>query len=130
MKIYFAHCMADYDNRRELQALHAIHATFPEAAVLNPNSAATALEFQSYRQEHPDEPMAYFRKLVRDSDVVVYLPNADGSVAAGAATGVLEAFVWGKAVYRITPEWLVRRVEGLTRVLSIEETRALIKAKE
>lgn len=131
-KIYFAHCMADYDNQREAAAISLIRDALPDWWILNPNSVQVQSGFQGSPQRDSD-PMAYFRKLVRDCDALAYLLNPGAlSVGAGVGVEITEAFAWNKPVWAVSipgrgPGSIWRTRTMPQRILSIEETRVLIR---
>ena len=135
MKIYFAHCMADYDTLRERLALRLISARFPDYEIVNPNSPGISGDYETHRSK--DDPMLYFRQIVNGCDALAFLYNAGDtrSVGAGVGAEVLEALVHGKPIFFIDISINGDRVAGALdrcsgmpeHVLSIEESRALTK---
>jgi hypothetical protein len=145
-KIYFAHCMADYDTEAEQRALLAIRAAFGDPEIVNPNSLELVRDFNLYRAgPRSDDPMSFWRAVVRECDILAYMPILHGphgpstalacelAVTAGVGAEILEAVVCGMEVAEVRinldphePVSVRRRARHMPYVLSIAETRAYI----
>ncbi len=98
--IYFAHAMTDYGTPREQQALNLLAETFENVKVLNPNEQQHSDAAHAFKRTNLN-CMEYFCALVRECSRVAFLPTHDGMIGPGVMKEIVEAHIFGKAVWEI-----------------------------
>lgn len=74
--IYFAHPRPTFNTMREREALEAIKKKFPTATIVNPAS-------------YPEsENMWFFRKLVQQTDITIFMTTEEGFIGKGVFTEI------------------------------------------
>lgn len=125
LTVYYAHPMSWYDTPDEEADLVILRGLFGK--VVNPNIPALSEAVRDLRasgQGH--RVMEPFIDTVRLCDAVAVRPFKDGKIGAGVAQEALTAKVFGLGLFMLP--CIGRGEFKLSRVLTIEETRARIKA--
>lgn len=136
--VYYAHAMSWYGTPGEADDVAALRAEGFD--VVNPNDPRIEKTVQFYKARGGKDVMAMFRKMVRDCDALAYRPltYGPGLITAGVAVEIMEAVAWGKPVFRLSggcnaqvcsPVYLTQGVPDWSAVVSIAETRRLIREK-
>ena len=129
--IYFAHPINTYGSEIESKAIQSIENKFINSTIINPGEQKYQDEFIGYRENNPQDYMKYFKDLVNECSVIVYLPFTDGMIGAGIRYEVYQLNKKFDSIYEINPnDYSIRKVD-MTHVdnqsLSVEETRGRIK---
>lgn len=121
MKIYFAHPISTYCSSIEQTALTLLKAVKYE--VINPS--------EEEHQKNCGPDMNNWVALAQTAEAIAILPFKDGSIGAGVAAEALGVFEQNKPVFLFTPDGnnltRIERFPGSLKVLSVEETRNIIR---
>ena len=120
---YLAHCMVDYDTRREAKAVELLRKH--GMSVVNPNSPALSAKYDTLG----GKGMEFWLGIVRGCDALAYMGTEGDMLGSGVAKEVVEALTLGMPVYLVVPE--MGKVQATNKlvwpVLSIQETRSLVR---
>lgn len=125
MKLYFAHPVTDYGTARQTQAIAGLVAHFADLGrplqVENPDQPHHQAGYQA-------EGMAYFKRVVETCQALAFMRFPDGSIGAGVGKEIHWALTGNKWLYEVFHGKVYQVQDMPTPVLSVEETRALIRA--
>lgn len=111
-KIYFAHAMTDYGNDREAAALHTLRHNsvhnFEPMDIINPNDPGHQLVCKAFKLSGKNA-MDYFCALVRSCDALAFMATKYDEIGPGVAKEIIEALVFEKPVFEVTPHRLLHR---------------------
>lgn len=131
--VYFAHPINTYFTEYEKQSLISIKEKFPNSHIINPGEENYQEQFKKYVDNNPKEYMGFFRDLVNQCSVIVYLPFKDGKIGAGVRYEIYHLNKMYDNIYEINPRNSSIKKVTMTHVdentLSIDETRKRIKNK-
>lgn len=118
MRIYFAHPITDYGTPIEAAAITLIHARFPNAEIINPNTPEHECGYQR-------AGMSYFLDEVLPScDACVWMAFENGMIGAGVAAEVQHFEDRGCPTWEVFARTDWEDAKACMRVLSVDETRA------
>ena len=108
--VYFAHPKAHYDTDFEMECIGIIIGMLvPIGAepmeghieIFNPNQKILSDIYKARKLSGDTDPFELFREYAREADIVVGVTFFDGSIGAGVADELTEAFNNGKDTYLI-----------------------------
>jgi hypothetical protein len=129
--IYFAHPINTYNTEYESRAIDIIKDKFPNSNIINPGEQLHQDSFKEYVSSSPKEYMGFFRDLVNECSVIVYLPFKDGKVGAGVRYEIYHLNKRFDEIYEINPEDFSIRKVNMSYVddntLTVDETRQRVR---
>lgn len=115
-KLYFAHCILDYNNEVEKKSVETIE-NFG-FSVENPNQKHHADNYKLKKMKY------YLEEIIPNCDGLVYLPTERG-ISSGVFMEISKAITLGLPVYRITRNGLFDNIENIDEdenVMTYDET--------
>lgn len=127
-RLYFGHPVNVYNTELERSLLWVIRENFPSWEIENPNQQKHDEGYARYKKESGNGMEYFFKKVLPECGVGVFLPFRDLKYGAGVFKEAEFLAKRNFPIWEITEDFLLVRVELKNmKVLSVEETRVRVR---